>query len=60
MVLWGEVVLFKDVAALKHKGEPTYRKGIWVGKSTRCVHATMQGVTAFNGVPITLPITHTT
>ena len=33
VVLWGEVVLFKDVASLKHKGEPVYKKGVWVGKS---------------------------
>ena len=32
--LWGETVLLKDVASFKHKGEPVYRKGVWVGKSS--------------------------
>ena len=34
VALWGETVLFKDVTAFKHKGEPVYRKGVWVGKSS--------------------------
>ena len=27
-------MLFKDVASFKHKGDPVYRKGVWVGKSS--------------------------
>ena len=34
VALWGETVLFKDVASFKHKGDPVYRKGVWVGKSS--------------------------
>ena len=34
VALWGETVLFKDVTSFKHKGEPVYRRGVWVGKSS--------------------------
>ena len=34
VALWGETVLFKDVASFKRKGDPVYRKGVWVGKSS--------------------------
>ena len=34
VALWGETVLFKDVTSFKRKGEPVYRRGVWVGKSS--------------------------
>ena len=33
VALWGETVLFKDVTAFRNKGDPVYRKGLWMGKS---------------------------
>ena len=33
VALWGETVLFKDVTAFRNKGDPVYRKGVWIGKS---------------------------
>ena len=33
VVIFGEMVLFKDTMRAKWKGEPVYRRGIWVGKS---------------------------
>ena len=32
VVLFGESVMFKDITSMK--GEPTYKKGVWVGKSS--------------------------
>ena len=32
LALFGESVMYKDIRALK--GEPVYRRGVWVGKST--------------------------
>ena len=34
VALWGETVLFKDVTAFKYKGEPVYKHGMGVGKSS--------------------------
>ena len=34
VVIFGEAVLFKDTMRAKWKGEPVYRRGIWVGKSS--------------------------
>ena len=34
VALWGETVLFKDVTAFRNKGDPVYKKGLWMGKST--------------------------
>lgn len=33
VALWGETVLFKDATAFGNKGEPVYKKGLWMGKS---------------------------
>ena len=33
VALWGETVLFKDVTAFRNKGDPVYKKGLWMGKS---------------------------
>ena len=33
VALWGETVLSKDVTAFRNKGDPVYKKGLWMGKS---------------------------